>query len=264
MSAEGLYFIPGIVFIGGAILLFYGYRATRRFMLIADTPRSKIRGIAMGLVEIHGWAYAAKYIKAPYSGTECVYCRNEMQELRQHGKTTSWVTLKNEVDHVPVMARDETGDVLVDPRGAEFVVSLNRAYEQKCGTFGGGRILQRALELFKGERHRTVERNRHVLRPMDHRFGSSLGNALGDRRYYEYCIDKGQRMYVLGTAYNLRGASGGVIIRKGEDESFFLISDKSEENLIKKKKGKGLALLTLGGMVIFVGAILAYYLSLYI
>ena len=61
----------------GGFVFFLGFYKWRKLRVIRDTPSSKIRSMAMGVVEIHGSVEADKLIQSPFSKTECVYNRRE-------------------------------------------------------------------------------------------------------------------------------------------------------------------------------------------
>ena len=72
--AEAIHYLfSSLLTVGGGAVFFYGFNRMKRFQLMNDTPTSKIRSMAMGLVEIKGKASAKKYLNAPFSRDECVY-----------------------------------------------------------------------------------------------------------------------------------------------------------------------------------------------
>ena len=79
--------VPIVFLIGGLSLFFGGLTKINRDRLIANMPTSKIRSVAMGLVEIYG--KVSKYkdtLTAPLSGKECVYCRLSITEWKRGRK----------------------------------------------------------------------------------------------------------------------------------------------------------------------------------
>ena len=113
----------------GPVLLGWGLRKLKEKRLIENTPTSKVRSAAVGIVELSGTAQQRKPMKAPVSETEACwwYCR--VEELRMVGvglrKRQKWVTIKRigSVDFFYV--DDSTGRMLINPEGAEFHVGLN-------------------------------------------------------------------------------------------------------------------------------------------
>ena len=87
-----------------------------------NTPTSKIRSLAMGMVEIKGMTERAYNLISPITMVPCVYYRlRKYRRSRKHGQQTigGW-DLIDEYDcgPVPFYLRDETGKVTVNPEGA--------------------------------------------------------------------------------------------------------------------------------------------------
>lgn len=110
----------GIGFVVGIYLFFRGFYLLQRRRLILDTPSSKIRSAAMGMVEVSGLAVGPYTMVAPITARPCYYYRTQAWEYKQNGKNKQWVNVAGECMHVPFFLDDNTGRVLVDPRGAEL------------------------------------------------------------------------------------------------------------------------------------------------
>jgi hypothetical protein len=109
--------------IGAALGLYWfykGFRLLQRKRLILNTPASRIRSASMGLVEISGLAAGPYVLNSPFKQVECFYYHSTAWQLKQQGKNTQWVKVAEETLHVPFYLDDDTGKVLVDPRGAEM------------------------------------------------------------------------------------------------------------------------------------------------
>ena len=123
-----------IGFCTGIGLFFYGFRLLQRRRLILDTPFSKIRSAAMGMVEISGQAVGPFTLTAPITARPCYYHRTTVWEYKQRGKNKEWVKIAGECFHVPFFIDDNTGRMLVDPRGADL--DLHRDFQQEfCDGF---------------------------------------------------------------------------------------------------------------------------------
>jgi hypothetical protein len=124
-----------LVGFGAGIALFlYGFRLLQRRRLILDTPFSKIRSASMGMVEISGLAVGPYTMVAPITARSCYYYRTLVWEWKQSGKNKNWVKVAGECMHLPFFVDDNTGRVLVDPRGADL--DLHRDFEQEfCNSF---------------------------------------------------------------------------------------------------------------------------------
>jgi hypothetical protein len=103
------------------VYLFYqGFRLLQRKRLIMNTPASKIRSAAMGLVEVSGLACGPYTLTAPITGAPCYYYRTMVWQWKQQGKSNTWVKVADDGLHVPFYLEDNTGRVLVNPQGAEL------------------------------------------------------------------------------------------------------------------------------------------------
>jgi hypothetical protein len=113
----------------GFIALYFSLRAFRIRRKIEDTPTSKVRSIAMGLVEVMGKVIAIETIRSPFLRKPCVYYDYRMEERRESRSfdsankrwvtETRWVQVRAETESRRFFIEDETGRVLVEPKGIE-------------------------------------------------------------------------------------------------------------------------------------------------
>lgn len=177
-SPGGLLFWCGIGFFAGIGLFFYGFKLLQRRRLILDTPFSKIRSASMGMVEISGQAVGPYTMIAPITGRPCYYFRTVVSEYKQRGKNSEWVKVAGDCMHVPFFVDDNTGRVLVDPRGAEL--DLHCDFKQEfCDSF-----------------FTTKEPAPPNVREFLARHGVMTGNKI---RVEEYCIKPKNSLFILGT-----------------------------------------------------------------
>jgi len=125
----GLNFWCVIGFCVGIGLFVYGFRLLQRRRLILDTPFSKIRSASMGMVELSGLAVGPYTMLAPVTARACYYYRTLVWEWKRHGKSDEWVKVAGECMHVPFFLDDNTGRVLVDPRGADL--DIHRDFQEE-------------------------------------------------------------------------------------------------------------------------------------
>jgi hypothetical protein len=104
----------------GVYLFYHGFQLLMRKRLIENTPSSKIRSAAMGLVELSGLASGPYTMNAPITGLPCYYYRTMVWQWKRQGKSSSWVKAADESLHLPFFLDDGTARVLVDPQGAEL------------------------------------------------------------------------------------------------------------------------------------------------
>lgn len=124
-----------IGFFFGLYLFFKGFVFFRRKRLIENTPTSKIRSIAMGLVEVFGEVMPAQggMLKSPLSNNDCVYYKYNIEELRGSGKSRRWVSVKRGSDKRHFFLKDETSLVLVNPEGADIDIPTDLKFESGFG-----------------------------------------------------------------------------------------------------------------------------------
>jgi hypothetical protein len=133
-DARGLMLYCMLGFFAGIGLFIYGFRLLLRRRLILDTPFSKIRSAAMGLVEVSGLAVGPYTMIAPVTGHPCYYYSTAVWEYQQNGKNKNWVKVVGECMYLPFFVDDNTGRVLVDPRGADL--DLHRDFQEEfCDSF---------------------------------------------------------------------------------------------------------------------------------
>lgn len=174
----GLLILCVIGFCAGIGLFFYGFRLLQRRRLILDTPFSKIRSASMGMVEISGLAVGPYTMIAPITARSCYYYRTLVWEWKQSGKNKAWVKVAGECMHLPFFVDDNTGRVLVDPRGADL--DLHRDFEQEfCDSF-----------------FTTKDPAPDTVRSFLARHGIVTNNKI---KVEEYCIKPKNSLFILGS-----------------------------------------------------------------
>jgi hypothetical protein len=167
-------------------------------------------------------------LTTPYSKSECVYYRSELQEYRMHyssgsGSEYRWVTVSTDTHRLPFWAKDETGQILIDPAGAEFEIP-----QRESGFLG-----------------REGEDTNNDL----------FSTNVGDKRYNEYFLSPNENVCVLGTIAIRKDPSIHKVIQKGSNNSTFIISDSSKRGLNDALKWQMLAGLTYGCTLFIVGLV---------
>lgn len=167
-----------IGFFFGIFLFVRGFRFLQQRRLILDTPFSKIRSASMGMIEVSGQAVGPYTTVAPITARPCYYYRTLVWELKQRGKNKEWVKVAGECVHLPFFLDDNTGRMLVDPRGAEL--DLHCDFKQEfCDSF-----------------FTTKEPAPPNVREFLARHGVETRNKI---KVEEFCIKPKNALFVLGT-----------------------------------------------------------------
>ena len=130
MAAIGgldLFLLAG--FVGGISSFFRGFRSYRKFLLLEDTPTTPIRSIAMGLVRIHGKVTADHTIESPITRSACCAYQVHIERWKDEEDSGRWLHYGADTNGVSFRLQDDSGRVLVDPRGAEFDIESTGARE---------------------------------------------------------------------------------------------------------------------------------------
>ena len=164
-----------ILFTFSALFFFASFRFLKLKRWIENTPTSKTRSMAMGMVELIGTAERAYNLFSPMTHVRCVYYRMRKYKKQRNPANNSqstWVLKKSlSSGNVPFFLKDETGRVRINPQGADVRPSHKQEF------FGG-------------------------------QLGTLLGNTITlgpDDRVVEEMIPEGSPLYVLGFARPVRG-----------------------------------------------------------
>lgn len=145
-------------------LLWGGFHFLRLKRRVENTPTSKVRSLAMGLVEIHGQARRKYALVSPMSQSPCVYYR--LRRYRKDRNNRWKLSSCSESGHVPFYLEDDTGRVIVDPQRATV---RPRSRQQGLG----------------GQQNLLMDKAHYI----DH-----------DEKWIEETIAEGTRLYILGQA----------------------------------------------------------------
>jgi hypothetical protein len=233
----------------GAVLFWRGFIVRRKKKLIENIPTSKVRSVALGLVEVKGQAVTCQAVHVtPFAEIECVYYAYHVREHRGSGKHSRWVTIAQEASHTPFYLEDDTGKIRINPDGAQTHLQVDRTYG--TGSFRG----EDAATLIAGLK----------------RLGHETQGLFRFHRTFECTetyIEPGDTLYVMGTAQDNPAVSGSevgaenICIADGDD-GFFVISDKSEEALVGSLLWK-VYLYLYGGPALSLGCLTAIVMGWY-
>jgi hypothetical protein len=226
-----------VALVFGLYSFMQGFKWLKRKRLIEDIPTSKIRSIAMGLVEVFGEVVPAKRIlKSPFSNNDCVYYKYTIEEYRTSGKSSRWIIVDDGEEGTYFHLKDDTGSVLVDPKGAEVDIPLDSEFKSGFGTD-------------------PPEQVKQFLRSRGISFEGFLG-VNKTMRFREYFIAPKDKLYIMGTAgdnpfvkeASEQAGTEDVMIQK--DEGIYYISDRSEKELLSSMKWKSISGIFGGGLLI--------------
>ncbi|HII68841.1 TPA: hypothetical protein HA270_03130 [Candidatus Woesearchaeota archaeon] len=226
-----------IGFFVGIVIAMWGIKTWKNFQIISNIPTSKIRSIAMGLVEIKGKVLPKKEssLASPFTKKPCVWYQYTIEEYRKSGKSSRWVTLKKASAGEKFFCQDDTGCVLIDPRGAKLDVALDAVFNS-----GFGKDPPQNVMSFLKESKMSFEGFLGINKTM---------------RYREWYLKRGDAIYVLGKAGDNPHVEEGTAINNNEDlmigkgGSIFIISDKEEKQLLNSMKQNALWGIVSGGIL---------------
>jgi len=239
-NTEDLLLYSAIGFCFGVFAFFKGFWIFRKYRVLADTPESSIRSIAMGLVQIHGVTKGADFVFSPLTATRCFFYQVTIERYREHEgrgeesmvslvvstaidhSTARWHTVKTVSDGVRFYLQDKTGKVLVDARGAELdLIETGQWEQQKPGGTFATAVLRQGARVPSDDMLRNYAASQGV---------SSSPAAL---RLTESCVLRSQSLSVIGTCTeNPKPSDDGDrnLIVRGNNELTFLITWDSEKS----------------------------------
>lgn len=224
ISSNDPIYLTYIGFVAGLVLFYYGFRIRQRFKIIEGTPTSKIRSVAVGLVELRGRAeIEGQSLVSPFSQLECVFYSYHVQQRKGSGKKKSWVTVARYQTDQLFRIRDETGSILVSPQNAECHFKIDRQYR---------------TQLFGSEQE-------GVFKAGLDRIGIDYQGFLGEKtlRCSETYIAPNDLLYVLGSAVVRKGVvssernQDNLCVSRAERD-LLILADRSEKDLLSALKWK--------------------------
>jgi len=249
MADEGNACCGGILFLSFGLLLIYG--GTQRYLLaqkIKNTPTSKVRSAAVGLVELAGEAQCKDAIDSPISKVRSAYWRIK-GEYYKPGKHGGWRDIYNASSSAQFYLQDDTGRMLIEPKDAE--VDIPRDF------FSSGRLSEGGvLGMFKSK---VLDKKALDFLAATPAANQAFRNHSGfDLRITEWFIAENDPLFVMGTAEPLKGASSAtahenLIVKKGANIDIMFISDSGEKKAVDKVSGSIWWMLGIGFILLAIG-----------
>ena len=230
----------------GLLLVNQGQKERAKSDRIAETETTPIRQLTPGTVEIKGEARPveeASLVQSPITRTESLATHVEVEEYESSGEHGgSWKTKHEDQQSVPFVVDDGTGEVRV-----ELSPDGNLNVEVTQTKVGSGDEPPEMIERYLERDDAIGEASRGSIGPLSY----------GDRRRYsEGMIEPGEEIYVLGRAREEDAGWGerAYVIDEPTAAGDFILSDKSEQELIREGKRGGLVYLGFGVLFTLAGA----------
>lgn len=115
---NGLIALSSVAIAFGLYLFFRGLRLLARRRR-RNVPTCKIRDASLGRIEVTGSATGPHTISAPIAGKPCFLYRTTAWQQR-NSSHHEWEIVASETRHVPFFLDDSTGQLLIEPLGADL------------------------------------------------------------------------------------------------------------------------------------------------
>jgi hypothetical protein len=279
----------------GIILALLGFWSSFRFLrrarMVEDTPTAKVRSAPQGYVELIGTGELVdgQSIVAPLTGQVCTGYRYKIEKRVQSGKSSHWKTIDKGASRQSFLLRDDTGQSLIDPTGAEVTPATKQIWmghterptnpprdrKSRRVAFGFGNYMYTEERMFPGDplyaigHFRTVGGAgdlpdgagtvRDLLREWkrDQRFILQHFDEDGDGKIDQNEWDRARelaRQQVTAQQHERIGEPGvNTLTRPAERRQPYLLSALPQEHLVKRYRwfgaGAALGFLVLGGVM---------------
>ncbi|MGA3107106.1 MAG: GIDE domain-containing protein [Terriglobales bacterium] len=120
--------LSSVALAGGVCFFISGISILVRKGVLLTVPASMIRDALPGLVQITGHAGGPHTIPAPITGKACYLYRTTAWR-KSEGKSQDWEKILDETLHLPFFISDSTGQLLVEPLGADL--DLHRDFHKE-------------------------------------------------------------------------------------------------------------------------------------
>lgn len=238
-----------VFFAVGAFVFYKGMQWFKLKRLVENIPTSKIRSIAMGLVEVKGEVkqYKDNLVTSPLTGQKCIFydyvIEGNMVIGGKHGKRSEWTPLKGDIGFAPYFKlKDETGEVLVKTEDAKGLIS-ERQLDDRDYNYD--------ITPEKAMSTKLSVRGLGTLTKMNIKMAKKL-------RFHEFIVKPGDYLYVMGTAddnpfVEEATAQKGVediMIHKGKYDKAFYISENQERGVVGKMQRNSIIAISVGALMI--------------
>jgi hypothetical protein len=285
--AQGLFFLfgmrsgsphalhDGVMLAGGIALLAAGFALLHEKRAIENIPRSRVRSVAIGFVELTGAARARTPVIAPLSGIACVFYRFQIEQEESGGRGgPSWKTIDQGQSADWFDLDDGTGAIAIDPDGVQ--VELGRDYRsitpgegllarrQRCSEW---RVLPgetitvvgtvRALRNLAQERQEAVHDRLVALKRDPARLRAFDADHDGRISTEEWgnAVRVVQDETVRAAAVAPAPIGPDLLLGRGEAETTFVITDQGQRGIVRTLSIKAGIALAAGAALTVAGAL---------
>jgi hypothetical protein len=212
---------------GGALT----YAGVQQYLLsekIKNTPTSKVRSAAAGLVELFGKAKCKDEIFSPISKAKCIYWSVNCEYYYHHKKSSGWRTFYSRSSSAQFYLEDDTGKMLVEPKNAQITIPSDLRSQ--------GHLSDKAL--FGLLPQKQLDSKVMAWMDSDPAVKSAFSGYGGtELRVTESFIAEGDPLFVLGSAEPIPGSmsdvkSENLIMKKNNIDKIMFISDSNEEKFV--------------------------------
>jgi len=247
---------PIILLVGGIVLFYGGLQSYILMQKIKNTPTSKVRSAAVGLVELSGKARCKEDMPSPISKEKCVFWRLNAQYY-QPGKHGGWRNIYNKDSSMQFYLEDETGKILIDPKGGDIQIPQDFSSTGRLSDKGFlGIVSQKQIDPKVID---YITENPEFAKQMNNHKGYEL-------KVIESYIADGDPLYALGSAMPISGASSAVsnenlVVQRSDSDKVLYIRDTEEKKILDQFKTS--VPLGIGGGILMIlaglGMLLAYF-----
>lgn len=206
--------------------IIYSHLAYRKRKLMESLPTSKVIGVFIGLVEVKGTAECREYLNSFLAEAPCVYYSYKVEErwskteVSLNGKrrhTSGKTIVSSDEQSTAFFLKDDTGFLLVRPEGADI----------------------EGTQVFKTK-----------VKPSDELYYAkgpnfSVPHSDNVRIFTETIIPLSSAVYILGQAQE-RDDCVAPEITQSDKALHYIISTRSEEEIVSKHKGKAWSSILVG------------------
>lgn len=190
LSANHLALAAGCAAGIGMCFFFCGVQLFARKNSSSRLPKVLIRGAGPGLVALSGKATGPRTLLAPISGSPCYLYRTSIWQQTPAGNR-EWKNVAEETGHLTFLIEDETGQLPVEPSGAELDLRQTLVQDYGAASSPPGQTSNHTKDLSLA--------SQSVPEPVAN-FLSRNGIALDHpTRVEEYCLQPEMSVSVTGT-----------------------------------------------------------------